>query len=88
MREASDARHVADTESMMLEIALANAKVEDRLVSNKGMISYNDVEYGPVASEYAGQMLQVRATPTKLFLYANDRLIASFMMINDDFEIL
>ena len=88
MREASDARHVADTESMMLEIALANAKVEDRLVSNKGMISYNDVEYGPVATEYVGHVLQIRATPTKLFLYANDRLIASFMIINDDFEIL
>jgi N utilization substance protein A len=83
MREASDARHAADTESMEQEIALSKAKVEDRLVSNKGMIVYNDVEYGPVAQEYVGQILQVRATPTKLYIYTNDRLIASFMMDAD-----
>jgi len=80
MREASDARHAADTESMEQEIALSKAKVEDRLVSNKGMVVYNDFEYGPVAQEYVGQILQVRATPTKLYIYTNDRLIASFMM--------
>ena len=84
MREASDARHAADTESMELEIALAKAVVEDRLVSSKGTIIYNDVEYGPVAQEFVGQMLQVRATPTKLFIYTNDRLIASFMMNNNN----
>ncbi|MEY2844465.1 MAG: hypothetical protein RL076_11 [Chloroflexota bacterium] len=84
MREASDARHAADTESMELEIALAKAVVEDRLVSSKGTIIYNDVEYGPVAQEFVGQMLQVRATPTKLFIYTNDRLIASFMMNNNE----
>ena len=84
VREASDARHAADTESMLLDIALANAKVEDRLVSAKAMIVYRDVEYGPVGHEYIGQMLQIRATPYKLFLYANDRLIASYMIPDDD----
>jgi len=87
MREASDARFAADAESMKLEIARANAKVEDLYVSNKGMVVYNDVEYGPVAHEYAGQVIQVRATPTMLFLYANDRLIASFMTANDDYNL-
>jgi len=86
MREASEARFAADAESMKLEIARTNAKVEDRLVSSKAMIVYNDVEYGPVAQEYIGQIIQIRATPTMLFLYANDRLIASFTTANDDYN--
>lgn len=88
MREASDARHAADTESMLLEIALANAKVEDRLVASNAKITYDDVEYGPVSPEYIGQVIQIRATPTKLFLYANDRLIASYMIASDDYNAL
>jgi len=84
VREASDARHAADTESMLLDIALTNAKVEDRLVSARAMIVYRDVEYGPIGQEYIGQLLQIRATPYKLFLYANDRLIASYMIPDDD----
>lgn len=87
LREASEARFEADAENMKLERELANAVAEDVHVNDKCMVEYNGFMYGPVAQEFAGQTIQVRATSTILYLYAaNDRLIASFTVVNDDYN--
>ncbi|RLT30991.1 MAG: transcription termination/antitermination protein NusA [Chloroflexi bacterium] len=87
MREASEFRQAAEAESMALDVELANAKVEDRVVSEYGTFVYQNIEYGPLGTDYVGQTIQIRATSVKLFIYANDRLIASFMIPDIDYTV-
>ncbi|MFM2031801.1 MAG: hypothetical protein RLZZ297_566 [Chloroflexota bacterium] len=87
MREASEFRLAAEAESMALDVELANARVEDRLVDDDGTFDYQGIEYGPLAAEYAGQTVQIRATSVKLFIYSNDRLIASYMIPDIDYTV-
>lgn len=87
LREASEFRLAAEAESMALDVELANAKVEDRVVDADGTFTYQNIEYGPLSAEYAGQTVQIRATSIKLFIYSNDRLIASFMIPDIDYTV-
>jgi N utilization substance protein A len=87
MREASEFRQAAEAESMALDVELATAKVEDRVVSEYGTFVYQNIEYGPLGNDYVGQTIQIRATSVKLFIYVNDRLIASFMIPDIDYTV-
>ncbi|HMP41531.1 MAG TPA: transcription termination factor NusA, partial [Roseiflexaceae bacterium] len=83
-RAAAEARGAADAEAMATEAALALAKVETRKVQPNGMISYQKQRYGPLGDDMAGQTVQLRATPYKLYIYRDDRLLASYMLIESN----
>jgi N utilization substance protein A len=87
VREANEARHAADAENMAEEIELANSKAEDRLVDDDGMIDYQGIAYGPLAHEYIGQSVQIRATSSRLYIYYNDRLISGFTIPDIDYTV-
>jgi N utilization substance protein A len=40
-----------------------------------------------LGNDYVGQTIQIRATSVKLFIYVNDRLIASFMIPDIDYTV-
>ena len=67
-----------------MEAALATAKVESRKVRADGTVMYQNHRYGPLGDDLIGEMVQLRATPQKLNIYHNDRLIASYMLAEDD----
>lgn len=79
-REVVSAREAAEAEALATEAALANAKVEDRKVRSDGTIVYQNRSYGPLGDEYIGEHVQIRTTAQKLYIYSNDRLIASYML--------
>jgi transcription termination/antitermination protein NusA len=91
-RAAAEARGYAEAEAMATEAELANAKPENRKVRPDGTIIYQKASYGPLGSELIGETVQLRATSQKLYIYANDRLIASYILSengdvsNDDEE--
>ncbi len=47
---------------------------------------YQNNRYGPLGDELIGEQVQLRATPTKLNIYHNDRLIASYILVDDQDE--
>jgi|HigsolmetaAR202D_1030399.scaffolds.fasta_scaffold00052_54 transcription termination factor NusA len=85
-RAAAEARDAAQAEQFATEAALSTARVESRKVRPDGTVVYQNHRYGPLGDDYVGEMVQLRATPQKLYIYnANDRLIASYMLIEDEF---
>lgn len=85
-RAAAEARDAAQAEQFATEAALSNARVESRKVRPDGTVVYQNQRYGPLGDDYVGEMVQLRATPHKLYIYnANDRLIASYMLIEEEF---
>lgn len=83
-RAAADARDAADADLLANEAALATAKVETRKVRADATVVYQNHRYGPLGDDLIGETIQLRATPQKLNIYSNDRLIASYMLIEDD----
>jgi N utilization substance protein A len=83
-RAAAEARDAADAEAMATEAALSTAKVESRKVRPDGTVTYKNMSYGPLGSDLIGDTVQLRATPSKLYIYRDDRLIASYMLIEDE----
>lgn len=85
-RAAAEARDAAQAEQFATEAALSNARVEIRKVRPDGTVVYQNHRYGPLGDDYVGETVQLRATPQKLYIYnANDRLIASYMLIEEEF---
>jgi transcription termination/antitermination protein NusA len=83
-RAAAEARDAADAELLATEAALATAKAETRKVRPDATVMYQNHRYGPLGDDLAGETVQLRATPTKLNIYHNDRLIASYMLEEND----
>jgi N utilization substance protein A len=83
-RAAAEARDAADAELLATEAALATAKVETRKVRPDSTVVYLNQRYGPLGEELIGQTVQLRATQQKLNIYHQDRLIASYMLADDE----
>jgi N utilization substance protein A len=83
-REAAAARDAAEAEAMATEVALANARVETRKVRADGTVVYQNARYGPLGDELIGEPVQLRATPSKLYIYHDDRLVASYIIAEED----
>jgi N utilization substance protein A len=79
-RESTSAREAADAEAMATEAALANARAETRKVRVDGTIVYQNAHYGPLGDEFVGEAVQIRTTAQKLYIYSNDRLVASYIL--------
>ncbi|NJM05696.1 transcription termination/antitermination protein NusA [Candidatus Gracilibacteria bacterium] len=80
-RAAAEARGFAEAEAMATEAELANARVESRKVRADGTVVYQNQHYGPLGDDLVGEAVQLRATSQKLYIYYNDRLIASYMLV-------
>lgn len=85
-RAAAEAREAAEHEQMATEVALATAKVETRKVRPDGTVLYQNQRYGPLGDNMVGEEVQLRATPHKIYIYRDDRLIASYMLVEDEGE--
>jgi N utilization substance protein A len=79
-REEAQAREAAEAEAMATEAALASARVETRKVRPDATVVYQNHHYGPLGDDMIGQVVQLRATPHKLYIYFHDRLVASYML--------
>jgi N utilization substance protein A len=79
-RAAAEARDAAQAEQLATEAALSSAKVETRKVQSDATVRYQGNDYGPLGNEQIGQQVQLRATPQKLYIYSNDRLVASYLL--------
>lgn len=82
-RAAAEARDAADAEALATEAALSTARVETRKVRPDGTIVYQNQRYGPLGDDLIGETVQLRATPQKLYIYYDDRLVASYMIVDD-----
>jgi transcription termination/antitermination protein NusA len=80
-RAAAEARGYAEAEQMQTEAELSSAKVESRKVRADGTIVYQNGRYGPLGNDLVGETVQLRATSQKLYIYTNDKLIASYILI-------
>jgi N utilization substance protein A len=83
-RAAAEARDAADAEALATEAALATAKVEQRKVRPDSMVVYLNNRYGPLGDDLIGKTVQLRATQQKLNIYFDDRLIASYMLGDEE----
>lgn len=83
-RAAAEARDAAEAEALATEAALSLARVENRKVRPDGTVVYQNHRYGPLGDDLIGETIQLRATPSKLYIYRDDRLIASYMLAEDD----
>jgi transcription termination/antitermination protein NusA len=82
-RAAAEAREAAEADALQTEVALATARVETRKVRPDGMIVYQNQRYGPLSDDLLGESVQLRATPQKLYIYRDDRLIASYIQVEE-----
>jgi N utilization substance protein A len=82
-RAAAEARDAADAEALATEAALATAKVENRKVRPDATVVYQNQRYGPLGDDLIGDTVQLRATPQKLYIYRDDRLVASYMLVEN-----
>ena len=82
-RAAAEARGFAEAEQLQTEAELANARVESRKVDPDGKVLYQQSRYGPLGHEMIGESVALRATSQKLYIYANDKLIASYILVED-----
>jgi N utilization substance protein A len=82
-RAAAEARGYAEAEQMQTEAELSSAKVETRKVRADGTIVYQNGRYGPLGNDLVGETVQLRATSQKLYIYSNDKLIASYILIEN-----
>ncbi|MBX0326199.1 transcription termination factor NusA [Oscillochloris sp. ZM17-4] len=80
-RASAEVRGYAEAEAMATEVELTNAKVETRKVQANGTIVYQKASYGPLGNDLAGDTVQLRATSQKIYIYYQDRLIASYILI-------
>ena len=80
-RAAAEARGFAEAEQLQTEAELANARVESRKVDPDGKVLYQQSRYGPLGHEMIGESVALRATSQKLYIYANDKLIASYILV-------
>jgi transcription termination/antitermination protein NusA len=85
-RAQAEARDAADAEALATEAALATAKVETRKVRPDSTVVYQNHRYGPLGDDLIGETVQLRATPYKLYIYRDDRLVASYMLADDEAE--
>jgi N utilization substance protein A len=85
-RNAAEVRDAADAEALATDAALALAKVETRKVRSDSMVVYQNNRYGPLGDDLIGETVQLRATPQKLNIYRNDRLIASYMLNDEEYQ--
>jgi transcription termination/antitermination protein NusA len=83
-RAQAEARDAADAEALATEAALATAKVETRKVRPDSTVVYQNHRYGPLGDDLIGETVQLRATPQKLYIYRDDRLVASYMLADDE----
>lgn len=83
-RAAAEARGFAEAEAMATEAELASARVESRKVRADGTIVYQKASYGPLGNDMIGETVQLRATSQKLYIYLNDKLIASYILVESD----
>ena len=83
-RAAAEARDAADAELLATEAALATAKVETRKVRPDSTVVYQNQRYGPLGDDLIGETVQLRATVQKLNIYHHDRLIASYMLVEEE----
>ncbi len=82
-RAAAEARGYAEAEQMQTEAELSSAKVETRKVRADGTIVYQNGRYGPLGNDLIGETVQLRATSQKLYIYNNDKLIASYILMEN-----
>jgi N utilization substance protein A len=80
-RAAAEARGFAEAEAMATEAELANSRLESRKVRADGTIVYQKASYGPLGNDLIGESVNLRATSQKLYIYLNDRLIASYILV-------
>ncbi|HYF65989.1 MAG TPA: transcription termination factor NusA [Herpetosiphonaceae bacterium] len=85
-RAAAEARDAAASEQLLNEAALSTAKVETRKVRADALVTYQTVQYGPLPAELIGEEVALRATAQKLNIYFNDKLIASYMIDDEEPE--
>lgn len=83
-RAAAEARAEAEAEQMAIAAELAHAPVEQRIVQADGTIRYRGHRYGPLGNDLVGQTVQVRATSQKIFIYYNNRLFASYILLEGE----
>jgi len=83
-RAQAEVRDAADAEALATEAALSTAKVETRKVRPDSMVMYQNNRYGPLGDDLIGETVQLRATSQKLNIYHNDRLIASYMLDDEE----
>lgn len=80
-RAAAEARGYAEAEQLQTEVELASARVETRKVRPDGTVVYQRARYGPLGNDLIGETVQLRATSQKLYIYFNDKLIASYILV-------
>ena len=80
-RAASEARGYAEAEQLQTEAELATARVETRKVRADGTVVYQNHHYGPLSSDLIGAPVQLRATSQKLYIYAQEKLVASYILL-------
>jgi N utilization substance protein A len=80
-RASAEVRGYAEAEAMATEAELTNARVESRKVQPNGMIVYQKASYGPLGNDLVGDSVQLRATSQKIYIYYQDRLIASYILV-------
>jgi transcription termination/antitermination protein NusA len=80
-RASAEVRGYAEAEAMATEVELTNAKVESRKVQPNGTIVYQKASYGPLGNDLIGDTVQLRATSQKIYIYYQDRLIASYILV-------
>jgi N utilization substance protein A len=85
-RAAAEARDAAASEQLLNEAALSTAKVETRKVRADALVTYQTVQYGPLPAELIGEEVALRATAQKLNIYYNDKLIASYIIDDEEPE--
>lgn len=83
-RAAAEARGYAEAEQMQTEAELASARVESRKVQADGTVTYQKARYGPLGKDLVGETVQLRATSQKLYIYNNDKLIASYILVEGE----
>jgi N utilization substance protein A len=82
-RAAAEARGYAEAEQMQTEAELSSAKVENRKVRADATIVFQNARYGPLGNDLIGESVQLRATSQKLYIYSNDKLIASYILVEN-----
>lgn len=83
-RAAAEARASAEAEAMATEAELANARVERRKVRPDGTVRFRNVPYGPLGNDLIGETVELRATSQKIYIYHNNRLFASYILIEGE----
>ncbi|NTW02981.1 MAG: transcription termination/antitermination protein NusA [Oscillochloris sp.] len=83
-RAAAEVRGFAQAEAMATEAELTVARVETRKVQPNATIVYQKASYGPLANDLIGETVQLRATSQKLYIYFDDRLIASYILVDSE----